>query len=279
MHEANALSKRICKYVSAVIILSVAFTITRFFEASVVYDQLLDPVTNDTLGFKAHLEPTAMRTAPLYTMYFNWSRLIVLGIIPFVMLVYLNAKIYKDIQARRKRHFTVRNASHMEIVKKPCKKDKKQRFLSKVRMQVNGENASVVEARNNANDIELRSIQAEESNVPLVVTPKGGSSARSPVGNPAVGGTGAPPALTNNEQRRKKEDNMAVIFMGFILVFLICHFPRLLLNIHELATIQHAMACQTAGFNAFPYWYEQKLYFKNLSKFYDISVYKLLDDF
>ena len=41
-----------------------------------------------------------MRTAPLYTMYFNWSRLIVLGIIPFVMLVYLNAKIYKDIQVR-----------------------------------------------------------------------------------------------------------------------------------------------------------------------------------
>jgi hypothetical protein len=48
-----------------------------------------------------HLEPTTMRTAPMYTMYFNWSRLIVLGIIPFVMLVYLNAKIYKDIQVRR----------------------------------------------------------------------------------------------------------------------------------------------------------------------------------
>jgi hypothetical protein len=47
-----------------------------------------------------HLEPTTMRTAPMYTMYFNWSRLIVLGIIPFVMLVYLNAKIYKDIQVR-----------------------------------------------------------------------------------------------------------------------------------------------------------------------------------
>ena len=38
--------------------------------------------------------------------------------------------------------------------------------------------------------------------------------------------------------RCKKEDNMAVIFMGFILVFLVCHLPRLLLNIHELATIR-----------------------------------------
>jgi hypothetical protein len=30
--------------------------------------------------------------------------------------------------------------------------------------------------------------------------------------------TAPPPALTVNESRRKKEDNMAVIFMGFILV-------------------------------------------------------------
>jgi hypothetical protein len=38
--------------------------------------------------------------------------------------------------------------------------------------------------------------------------------------------------------RRKKEDNLAGIFMGFIIVFLVCHLPRLLLNIHELATIR-----------------------------------------
>ena len=68
---------------------------------------------------------------------------------------------------------------------------------------------------------------------------------------------------------------MAVIFMGFILVFLICHSPRLFLNIHELATIRyffsaaaslisnhlphinvcrHAMECQDAGQNPFPLW-------------------------
>ena len=36
-----------------------------------------------------------MRTAPIYTTYSNWSRVIVLGIIPFVALVYLNFKIYQ----------------------------------------------------------------------------------------------------------------------------------------------------------------------------------------
>lgn len=63
-----------------------------------------------------------------------------------------------------------------------------------------------------------------------------------------------PGGVTVNESRRKKEDNLAVIFMGFIMVFLICHLPRLLLNIHELVTIQHAMECQGRGFHAFPLW-------------------------
>ena len=47
-----------------------------------------------------------------------------------------------------------------------------------------------------------------------------------------------PPAQVTNESRRKKEDNLAAVFMGFIIVFLVCHLPRLLLNIHELATIR-----------------------------------------
>jgi hypothetical protein len=90
MHEANALTKRLVKYVSAVTFLSVVFTITRFFEATVVYER-----PNNTSEPIPMLEPTDLRTAPLYTMYFNWSRLIVHGIVPFVMLVYLNAKIYQ----------------------------------------------------------------------------------------------------------------------------------------------------------------------------------------
>ena len=39
------------------------------------------------------------------------------------------------------------------------------------------------------------------------------------------------------------EDQMATIFMGYILVFLVCHSPRLMLNIYELATIREAVEC------------------------------------
>ena len=66
-------------------------------------------MTNETIDYDVSLEPTPMRTAPIYTAYFNWSRLIVLGIIPFVMLVYLNIKIYKDIKARRNRRLNPRH--------------------------------------------------------------------------------------------------------------------------------------------------------------------------
>ena len=102
MHEANALTKRIVKYVSAVTFLSLIFTITRFFEAKVVYEEEMDPLTNVTYQVPV-LHPTELRTAPLYTAYFNWSRLIVLGIIPFVLLVYLNTMIYKVSQSNNLR--------------------------------------------------------------------------------------------------------------------------------------------------------------------------------
>ena len=76
-----------------------------------------------------------------------------------------------------------------------------------VLLQINGENV-VVE---NTNNIELKSMRDAESKSPLVAT----VSAASPG---VVSVTAPPPSLTVNESRRKKEDNMAVIFMGFILV-------------------------------------------------------------
>ena len=57
-----------------------------------------------------------------------------------------------------------------------------------------------------------------------------------------------------NERRRIFEDNLAAVCMGFVLVFLVCHFPRLLLNIHELITIREAMKCGEKGHHPFSVW-------------------------
>lgn len=101
--------------------------------------------------------------------------------------------------------------------------------------------------------------------IPLMVAPTPSSVLQTPR-SPATFVTSAasttgratalpPTTITDSrENRRKTEDNLAIIFMGFILVFLVCNLPRLLLNIHELITIRHAMKCQDAGHRAFPLW-------------------------
>ena len=57
---------------------------------------------------------------------------------------------------------------------------------------------------------------------------------------------------------------LATIFMGYILVFLVCHSPRLMLNIYELFTIRQAMECQSVGLDAFPLWPQVSSHANNL---------------
>ena len=57
-----------------------------------------------------------------------------------------------------------------------------------------------------------------------------------------------------NERRRIFEDNLAAVCMGFVLAFLVCHFPRLLLNMHELITMKVAMKCLNIGLHPFSVW-------------------------
>lgn len=58
----------------------------------------------------------------------------------------------------------------------------------------------------------------------------------------------------NSNNKQRTENNLAAIMMGYVLVFLICHSPRLLLNLHELTTIRNAMACGRAGHKTFAVW-------------------------
>jgi hypothetical protein len=63
-----------------------------------------------------------------------------------------------------------------------------------------------------------------------------------------------PSVHMSNARRRRTEDRMAVLFMGIVVVNLICHFPRILLNFYEMMVIEEAMACAAVGKRAFAVW-------------------------
>ena len=113
MHEANALTIRIFKYVSAVVSITCVFTFSKFLEGKVVWETsskmvLKNGTLTNVTTWNPQIHPTMLRINDWYTIYYNWSRLLVLGVIPFVMLVYLNAQIFKDIKARSKRRFNTK---------------------------------------------------------------------------------------------------------------------------------------------------------------------------
>lgn len=47
-----------------------------------------------------------------------------------------------------------------------------------------------------------------------------------------------PKPSKEEKERGRTENSLAVIMMVYVLIFLICHSPRLLLNLHELTTIR-----------------------------------------
>ena len=61
-------------------------------------------------------------------------------------------------------------------------------------------------------------------------------------------------ATATQQARRKQEDNLAVVFMGIVLIFLVCNFPRNMLSLFESLWIRRSMACQNNGMHGFPVW-------------------------
>lgn len=103
MNDTNAMRKRVVKYVCPVFLLALIFNIVKFFEARISYEAILEANTTNVIAYEPLLEVAEIRTHPIYSAYNNWSRLLILGIIPFILLVFFNTKIYNDIVERRRR--------------------------------------------------------------------------------------------------------------------------------------------------------------------------------
>ncbi|TRY77346.1 hypothetical protein TCAL_17433 [Tigriopus californicus] len=302
MNDSRALKARLCRYLLPVICLSVAMNVTKFFEIEIHYVDMPNSDTNTTIS-KPVLNITEFRMNPTYSIYFNWFRFGSLGVIPFVLLVFFNFRIYMDIRRRRARkkanrptlsqmnptiHATSlstlnRSTPPSRISTPPRSRHPGQiqttKFMSKPpqksfsngHLEINPHgaevddvselNQSMVMSHNRRSgsiprdDIQGDPDESQPMTSPHKDMPKNVSFVKLTKSNwkgkvAVVQNT----IVAANDARRRVESNLAAIMMGYVVVFLICHSPRLLLNIHELAIIRKAMACGRSGQKTFPLW-------------------------
>ena len=86
--------KRMCRYVGPVVFLAILLNITKFFEAYVVH----------TEKGEISLRVSSMRKDPLYSAISKWTRLFILGLFPFGIILYLNFKVYMKLNQRSMNH-------------------------------------------------------------------------------------------------------------------------------------------------------------------------------
>ena len=55
----------------------------------------------ETKTYQYTITVNEFRKNPTYAIHFNWFRFMSIGVVPFVLLVYLNAQVYSDLQKRQ----------------------------------------------------------------------------------------------------------------------------------------------------------------------------------
>ena len=84
----------VANYVVPVILFSVVFNIPKFFEVEFVMIPLND-TESGTVVNQTFASPTDLRFAKYYVLFYvNLARLLVQGIIPFILLSFFNYRIY-----------------------------------------------------------------------------------------------------------------------------------------------------------------------------------------
>ena len=263
MKNANAMKKRVATYLIPMTIICILFNVTKFMEMSYQCEDVLkiesinnrkfssanaskeaisspipshdnDAYNNNLMqDFEEALNQDTLtdndtscdentktkryliivnefRKTPAYGIYFNCFRFTCIGVIPFVLLVYLNAQIYSDLQKRQ------------------MNKGKK---VSDALDKKNDEKKALAKKTSDLGKLQKQLSKTSESNVPeqeqIEMAPLVKKTSNANMS-----------AKKKEDQMRGQDRALAFIMMGYVMVFLICHSPRLLLNIYELATIR-----------------------------------------
>ena len=104
--------RRLVRYLTPVLVLSILYNINRFFEAEVHWKPGSCEENNTNCTFIPARVPTELRVEnDTYNIFVLSVRCIVLGLFPLMILGFLNSKIYKDVQDRRARNVPVGSSS------------------------------------------------------------------------------------------------------------------------------------------------------------------------
>ena len=99
--DRNTIFCKVLAFVIPVFVFSCIFNVPPFLEFKVEYiaEYLSEEQDNSTM--RAVIIATDLFRDPNYSMYYKkWARLVVLGIIPFAMLVFFNITIYLKLHVR-----------------------------------------------------------------------------------------------------------------------------------------------------------------------------------
>lgn len=279
MNDENASLRRVLKYVVPVILFSVVFNLPKFFEGQIAWNHDSDPPTPE-------IQVTELRLNRDYMLYYNnILRLVVLGILPFVMLVFFNTKIYSDVKARRRRRCPPRPPSislSAEAVAKHVVTNGNGNNDSNG--SANGDiganiDESPVDNADATTHLTLTASPSPESEhnqltVPEVKVRASSLDSTATEGSRKLNKRASRLTSTltkskrrrnqrsfqvhsrsdRNANRRRLEDNLAVIFMAIVLFFLISHFPRIILGLQELLEPPHPIQCHKAGKRTWALW-------------------------
>ena len=217
--------KRIMKsYISPVIAFSMAFSIPKWFEIEFATENMTtnvmmmniskDLIENETLARNysryhgtyvsetnlSFAKPTEFRLNDIYVLlYTNIARILVQGIIPFICLSFLNYRIYWVIKRRRQLKDRPRLGS-TDVIEEhiPIRK----RLNSSIVLKPNSSSIS------NGGD---HLLHVDEYPSTFSTSSRASFSA----------------------ERKANEAKHAVILFIIVLLFFICHTPRVIINIHE----------------------------------------------
>ncbi|CAD5226413.1 unnamed protein product [Bursaphelenchus xylophilus] len=92
---------KVRRLILSILIFSVFFNLTRFFEVRVVNSCYRENIQSEI----PVIAPTAMRMNPIYrSVFFGWAYTLVMFLIPFVILIIVNTRVLNSIRRQNRRH-------------------------------------------------------------------------------------------------------------------------------------------------------------------------------